>query len=122
MTTIRRALALGIAALSLLGVASLAFAQDDILEAHVPFAFHVSGKPFPAGRYEFRIDWADRRVAVIGGQHAPAAVVDLHRGFVDTPFYRPKRQSAIFRSRHVTCRKGNVQPWGDRRRRKGRGP
>ena len=72
MTTIRRTLALGIAALSVLGVASLAFAQDDVLEANVPFAFHVNDKTFPAGQYELRIDWADHRVTVIGGQHAPA--------------------------------------------------
>ena len=72
MTTIRRTVALGIAALSLLGVASLAFAQDDILEANVPFPFHINSMTFPAGQYEMRIDWADRRVTVIGGQHAPA--------------------------------------------------
>jgi hypothetical protein len=72
MTTIRRTLVLGIAALALVGVASLAFAQDDVLEANIPFAFHVNSKTFPAGQYEMRIDWADRRVTVIGGQHAPA--------------------------------------------------
>ena len=72
MTTISRTLALGIAALSLLGVASLAFAQEDVLEANVPFAFHINSQTFPAGQYELRIDWADRRVTVIGGQHAPA--------------------------------------------------
>jgi hypothetical protein len=33
MTTIRRTLARGTAALSLVGVASRAFAQDDVLEA-----------------------------------------------------------------------------------------
>ena len=71
MTTIRRTLALGIAALLVLGVASLASAQDDVLEANVPFAFHVNDRTLPAGQYELRIDWADRRVTVIGGQHAP---------------------------------------------------
>ncbi len=71
MTTIRRTLTWGIAALALVCVASLAYAQDDVLDLNVPFAFHVNDKTFPAGRYELRIDWVDRRVVVIGGQHAP---------------------------------------------------
>ena len=71
MRTITKTLAIGVAALSLICVASLAYAQDDVLDINVPFAFHVNNRTFPAGRYELRIDWAGRQVVVIGGQHAP---------------------------------------------------
>jgi hypothetical protein len=71
-------LALVAALIFAVAAAPAAMAQDTVT-ANVPFAFRAAGRSFPAGTYDFQINWAGERVTVshAGNAKAQTATVPI---------------------------------------------